>query len=291
MSVAEVIPLWPDGAAGNPADYPAEVEYDAPQGLAFGTRFLRNTGEPTLHVIAPAKGAGNGVGVVVAPGGGWTILAWEHEGIRVGEWLADNGITAFVLKYRVQPSHMEQEDFERFMVLFDGIHDHELPTAERPTAMGDKISTEGYLWSRAAAAEDGRRAIALARELAPTYGVRSEAIGMMGFSAGGFLTVDVALDPRAEQVAFIAPIYGGETQGATVPADAPPMFTAVAHDDALRRIVEGLYLDWSAADRRAELHVFASGNHGFGLTKQGTPSAGWTELFLSWLDAIGVTKS
>ena len=112
---------------------------------------------------------------------------------------------------------------------------------------------------------------------------------MIGFSAGAFLTVDVALDPRAEPLAFIAPIYGGETLGAEVPGDAPPLFTAVAQDDILRRIVEGLCLDWSAADRSTELHLFARGGHGFGMVRQGAPSDAWPDLFLAWLaDTVAV---
>ena len=113
-----------------------------------------------------------------------------------------------------------------------------------------------------------------------------DAIGMIGFSAGAFLAVDVALDPRATQLAFIAPIYGGETRGARVPADAPPLFTAVAQDDILVKIIEGLHADWSAADRSSELHVFARGGHGFGMVRQGLPSDRWTDLFPSWLGDV-----
>ncbi len=112
---------------------------------------------------------------------------------------------------------------------------------------------------------------------------------MIGFSAGAFLAVDVALDPRAGQLAWIAPIYGGETLGAPVPEDAPPLFTAVAQDDILVNIVEGLHADWSAADRPSEVHAFARGAHGFGLIKQGLPSDRWTDLFLAWLDDLAAT--
>jgi acetyl esterase/lipase len=143
--------------------------------------------------------------------------------------------------------------------------------------------------ARAVAADDGRRAIELTREHAARFGVRPETIGMIGFSAGAFLAVDVALDPRAEQVAFIAPIYGGETRGAPVPADAPPLVTAVAQDDTLVRIVEGLHADWTEADRPSELHVFARGGHGFGMVQQNSPSDRWPELFWSWLRDLRLT--
>jgi acetyl esterase/lipase len=147
-----------------------------------------------------------------------------------------------------------------------------------------------YLETRDACADDGRRAIELVREQADRFGIGADTIGMIGFSAGAFLIVDIALDPRAEQVAFIAPIYGGETRGAPVPADAPPLFTAAAQDDLLIRIVEGVHADWTAANRSSELHVFARGAHGFGMVKQGLPSDHWTDLFIAWLDDLGLAS-
>jgi acetyl esterase/lipase len=145
-----------------------------------------------------------------------------------------------------------------------------------------------YLEARSACADDGRQAIKIVREQAGRFGVNADTIGMIGFSAGAFLIVDVVLDPRAEQVAYIAPIYGGETRGAPVPADAPPLFTAAAQDDILIKIVEGVHADWTAANRSSELHVFARGAHGFGMVKQGFPSDRWTDLFTAWLDDLGL---
>ena len=75
-----------------------------PSGLAVGTTFLRNIDQPTLSVFTPRTGRANGVGVIVVPGGGWTINAWDHEGLAVARWLAGAGYTAFLLKYRVQKS-------------------------------------------------------------------------------------------------------------------------------------------------------------------------------------------
>jgi hypothetical protein len=96
------------------------------------------------------------------------------------------------------------------------------------------------------------------------------------------------MDPRAEPMAFAAPIYGGETQGRAVPADAPPLFTVIAQDDRLLfRVVEGLYADWSSADRPAELHIFRRGTHGFGMVKQDQPVDRWIELFGAWLKDLG----
>ena len=120
-------------------------------------------------------------------------------------------------------------------------------------------------------------------------GVKPDRIGMMGFSAGAFLAADVALEPGGAPLAFVAPIYGGETQGRLVPADAPPLFAAVAQDDrAFFRIVEGLYADWTSAARPAELHIFTRGGHGFGLSKSGLPVDRWADLLGDWLADQGL---
>jgi acetyl esterase/lipase len=284
----EIIRLWPDGPPTRIEGVPAEVEYPALAGVAAGTTFLRNVSDPTLTVFAPA-GSGNGVGVIVVPGGGWTMNAWTHEGLDVARWLAALGYTAFLLKYRVQASEPDQKAYEARMAVIEAGLAARLSAAIKPREISELISTESYLEARAACADDGRRAIELVREHAARFGVRPETVGMIGFSAGAFLAVDVALDPRAEQLAFIAPIYGGETRGAPVPADAPPLFIAVAQDDILVKIVEGLHADWSAADRPSEMHVFARGAHGFGMVRQGLPSDRWTDMFLAWLDDLGMT--
>jgi acetyl esterase/lipase len=292
----EVIRLWPDGPPTPIEGVPAEVEYPVRTGLAAGTTCLRNISEPTLTVFAP-QGSGNGVGVIVVPGGGWTVSAWTHEGLDVAHWLTALGYTAFLLKYRVQASDPDQEAFEAMMATVDAGLAAGLSAGKMPREIGELISPEtlgevgaGYLEARSACADDGRRAIELVREHAGRFGVRADTVGMIGFSAGAFLIVDVALDPRAEQVAFIAPIYGGETRGAPVPVDAPPLFTAVAQDDILVKIVEGLHADWSDAGRPSELHAFARGAHGFGMVRQGMPSDHWTELFLTWLDDLDLTS-
>jgi len=280
--------LWPDGPPTHIDGVPPEASYVVRAGPAEGTTFLRNISQPTLTVFAPSPTLANGVGIIVVPGGGWTINAWTHEGLDVASWLTGLGYTAFLLKYGVQASHPDQARFEAAMAAIDAGLATPIPKASKPRAIADLIATDAYAQARAACADDGRRAIELVREHARRLGVRSDAIGMIGFSAGAFLAVDIALDPRAEQLAFIAPIYGGETRGAPVPADAPPLFAAVAQDDVLVRIVEGLHADWSAADRPCELHVFARGSHGFGMVKQGLPSDRWTDLFLAWVDDLGL---
>ena len=281
---AETIRLWPDGPPFVIEGVGDEVAYPAPAGLPAGTTFLRNISDPTLSVY-PAQGEPNGIGVIVVPGGGWTIHAWDHEGVDVARWLSAEGFTAFLLKYRVQASGDDQAAFEASMAEIDGMLATPRSAAQLPGAIADLVSTDAYLRARDAAADDGRRAVAVAREEAERFGVNRGAIGMLGFSAGAFLAVDVALDPRADPLAFVGAIYGGETRGATVPLDAPPLFTVVAGDDLLRKIVEGVHHDWSEAGRPSELHVFARGGHGFGMIRQGSPSDRWTDLFVDWLES------
>lgn len=280
----EVIRLWTDRPPPTTIEgFPPEVGYTVKDGVAAGMTFFRNISDPTLTVFEPEADASNGIGIVVVPGGGWTINAWGHEGLDVATWLSGLGYTVFALKYRLQASPANAEQFEAMMARADQIHAEPVSYTQKPRAISDLIATDAYLQARAACADDGRRAIEIVRAEAARFGLRDGAVGMLGFSAGAFLIVDVALDPRADQVAFIAPIYGGETQGATIPTDAPPLFTAVAQDDILVRIVEGLHADWTAADRPSELHEFRRGGHGFGTVRQGLPSDSWTDLFVAWL--------
>lgn len=157
-----------------------------------------------------------------------------------------------------------------------------------PRSIGDVVPAESIREARAAAADDGRRAVATVREQAEQWGIDPAKVGMIGFSAGAFLVVDVAIDPRAAPLAFVAAIYGGETLGRPIPNDAPPLFTCIAQDDVLLyRVVEGLYSDWTDAERSAELHIYRRGDHGFGMVKQGMPSDRWIDQFRDWLVDLG----
>lgn len=278
----EVIRLWPDGPPSVIEGVGPEAAYKAAAGVAAGTTMLRNVTDPTLTVFRPDPAKANGVGVVVCPGGGWRILAWQHEGIDLARWLAERGHTAFLLKYRLRGTLADPAEFAARMAALDGRLAAPLPAAQAPRAFAELDRGEGQLHAREVAADDGRRALALVRERASDFGLQLGKIGMIGFSAGAFLVADVAMGPGGPD--FVAPIYGGETRGAPVPADAPPLFTVVAQDDRLLfKIVEGLYADWSNADRPAELHVFARGAHGFGMVRQGLPSDLWIDLLEAWL--------
>ena len=283
----EVIRLWPEGPPSRLEGVGLEVAFRRPVGISGEAAMVRNVSEPTLTVFRPAKP--NGVGVIICPGGGWRILALEHEGTDLANWMAEKGYTAFLLKYRVHGTPAAQADHEAWeQELISRI---DMPERGRRALrnVGEVAPYGIFRAAREAAADDGRRAIAIVRERAREWDLDPSKIGMIGFSAGAFLVADVAVDPRAAPLVFVAAIYGGETQGRPVPEDAPPLFTIVAQDDLVAyRMVEGLYSDWTDADRSAEMHIFRRGGHGFGMTKQGMPSDRWIDLLLDWLADQGL---
>jgi acetyl esterase/lipase len=279
----EVAWLWPDGPPRTIPDVGPESSFRAPAAGGADTTMLRNVTDASLTVFRPDPAKANGIGVIVAPGGGWRILAWQHEGIDLANWLAARGYTAFLLKYRVMGTPVDEAAFTEARKPPEGPSPYE-QAAKAPRALAELTrNSQATADAREIACDDGVRAVELVRERADVWGVKPDRIGMIGFSAGAFLAVDVAMTPGAD-LAFVAPIYGGETSGRTVAADAPPLFTAIAEDDRmLFKVVEGLYADWSNADRPAELHIFARGGHGFGMVKRGLPVDRWIDLLGDWL--------
>ena len=283
-SIHPVIRLWPDGPLSSLPGVGPEASFSSSAFSGRETTMLRNVSEPTLTVFAPDPAKANGVGVIVCPGGGWQILAWEHEGIDLARWLAARGYAAFLLKYRLRGTPPDPAEFAAASARLAASLSAPIPGAKAPRSLAAVIRDPTVAPAREVAADDGRRAVEIVRERAAEWGVNPERVGMVGFSAGAFLTIDVAMDPRAAPLAFAAPIYGGETQGRPIPTDAPPIFTTIAQDDRLLfRVVEGLFADWSSADRPAELHIFERGGHGFGMVKRGLPVDRWIDLFGDWL--------
>jgi acetyl esterase/lipase len=280
----DIIRLWPDGPPTTLKGVGIEAEFRGQVGTAGDAAMLRNVSDPTLTVYRPTNAQPNGIGVIVCPGGGWRILAWEHEGLDVVRWLTALGYTAFLLKYRVRGTPAAQADYDAEMARIGTRIDLTRRAKTAFRAMSDIVPAEYFRDAREAAADDGRRAIAIVRERAREWGVDPAKVGMIGFSAGAFLVVDVAVDPRATPLAFVAAIYGGETLGRPIPNDMPPLFTCIAQDDILLyRVIEGLYSDWTDAGGSAELHIYRRGNHGFGMVKQGMPSDRWIDQFRDWL--------
>lgn len=211
----EIIRLWPEGPPTTLKGVGAEAQYHAPVGVAAQALMLRNVSEATLTVYRPEKP--NGVGIVVCPGGGWRILAWEHEGTDVVKWLTARGYTAFLLKYRVRGTPAAQADYEAEMAQMFTRVDMSRKGKTAFRTIGEVLPSETLGDARAVAADDGRRAVEIVRARAKEWDVDPAKVGMIGFSAGAFLVVDVAMEPRAAPLAFVAAIYGGETTGGRCP--------------------------------------------------------------------------
>lgn len=275
------IPIWPGVPPGSEAAAQKEIEYLNPQ---TGERMVRNVATPTLTAYLPERGKASGTGVIVCPGGAYLFLSWDSEGTKAAEWMAAHGVAAFVLKYRVVPTPASEPEFRKTMVaLFAGIGE-----ASRDGNVERMLEKTDPANVRALAMADGRQAVRVVR--ARARGISTDRIGMMGFSAGGFVAMAAVLDPDARsRPNFAAPIYGGDVNGRTIPAGAPPLFIVVAVDDALMAAGSvKLYTDWRAAGLAAELHVFSKGGHGFGMTKHGLPADHWIDLFGGWLGVQGL---
>jgi acetyl esterase/lipase len=240
-----------------------------------GETWVRNVTVPTLTPVLPAPGTGNGVAVVVAPGGAFRALSFTNEGVAVARWLARQGITAFVLKYRVEPTPREPTDYTALITEF-----------QRLFATG-KVTPQDLMVPREAIA-DGQAAIRLVRERASEWGVEPERVGFIGFSAGAMTTVAVAVEsPPASRPNFIVPIYPAMLS-VDVPRDAPPMFLALASDDPLFGAQGyGLVESWKAAGCSVEFHLFERGGHGFGMRQQDVTSDRWLRVLQDWMHMHG----
>ena len=189
------------------------------------------------------------------PGGGHRELWTDHEGHNVAKWLSDHGVAAFVLKYR-----LAREKDSKY------------------TVEGDSLA-------------DTLRAIEVVRARAAEWKVDPAKVGVMGFSAGGELAALAAVS--AAKPAFQALIYPAIPRDMKLTRDTPPAFLACGENDR-QNISQGLpelYLAMKKVGVSAELHVFAKVGHGFGFrpTNKGA-TAGWPQLFLTWLDSRGLLK-
>lgn len=262
----KTIPLWPGLPPGSENWNYEEKDTVGPQDT---TRRISNITHPTLTVYAPDTASANGTAVVVCPGGGFRYLSIENEGSSVAQWLNSIGVTAFVLKYRV----MRTGD----------------PEESDAAKMAERRKTVIPL-----AIADGQQAIRLVRSHAQEWHLAPERIGILGFSAGGYVAAAVALQHDAEsRPSFVAPIYPGTPDDVTAPADAPPMFLVHADDDKTVAPVDHsirLYQAWKKAGIPAELHIYSRGGHGFGMRKRGLPVDTWTDRFRDWLGVQGLLK-
>ena len=242
----------------------------------FGTNpVLRNITKPTLTPFLPAPDKATGASVVILPGGGFTMLSMDSEGWSIARWLADHGVAAFVLKYRTTQTPADEK------ILLGSL----------ATSMGALMTDPDKALAPLAppAVADAIEALKLVRANAAKWHIDPTRVGMIGFSAGAMATRDVVLsaDP-AVRPAFFGYIYG-PMRDVLVPADAPPMFAALALDDPLfGKQGFGIVTAWHKAGRPAELHAYEQGGHGFGAGKPGTTSTMLLPEFHAWLAARGL---
>lgn len=242
----------------------------------WGDPMARNISTATLTPFLPDPAKATGAAVLVAPGGGFMWLSLGNEGWEVAQALADRGIAAFVLKYRLRPTAESLDDFRAFM-------SRPMGAPPPPPAAGENAPPPPPRWNLSDQQEDAEAAWALIASRAGEWGVDMDRLGMIGFSAGAGLTMHVTLNSTAMKPAFIGPIYGGMGP-VEVPADAPPMFNVIASDDFLFRGQFGVVESWFKAGRPVEFHLYQNGGHGFGLGNPDRTSNRWFDAFVHWLD-------
>ncbi|WP_419213516.1 alpha/beta hydrolase [Maribacter sp. X9] len=265
----EAIPLKTGGVENQPA---SETWFKQ-----WGDPMARNITEATLTPFLPNPEKANGTAVIVTPGGGFMWLSMGNEGWEVAEALAEKGIAAFVLKYRLQPTAESLDDFTAFM------NRPRTPPSETTNSADKTTPPSPPQRDLSNQLEDAEAAYAMIIDRADEWGVDINRIGMIGFSAGAGLTMHATLHSKTMKLAFIGPIYGGMGP-VDVPKDAPPMFNAIATDDFLFRGQFGVIESWYKAGIPVELHLYQNGGHGFGLGNPDRTSNRWFDSFMYWLE-------
>lgn len=253
------IPLGTGGVEGQPAP---ETWF-----RQWGDPMARNISTATLTPFLPKPGTANGAAVIVAPGGGFRWLSMGNEGWEVAQALADKGIAAFVLKYRLHPTPESLDAFKESM-------NRTFAAAAPPGRPRMDLSNQ---------LKDAETAYALIVKRAKEWGVDTTRLGMIGFSAGAGLTMHCTLNSKVMELDFIGPVYGGMGP-VEVPKNAPPMFNVIASDDFLFRGQFGLIESWFKAGRPVEFHLYQNGGHGFGLGNPDRTSNRWFDAFTHWLE-------
>ena len=275
LKISKLIDVWPDTVPGEKGDVPAET-LSTHKHRGAPIRKYNNVTKPTLTLYKPDLAEDTGASVVICPGGGYQILAWDLEGTEVGAWLNSIGVSGVVLKYRV------------------------------PRRKGrDK---------HVAPLQDAQRSVSLVRHHAKEWGLDPKRIGILGFSAGGHLSaaaltnydnrhykpVDeidkVSCRPDFGVLIYPAYLVDAETKSKLSPElqitkNTPPVFFTHAADD--RVPAEGSVRFWRELRKNgvsSELHVFPSGGHGYGLRPSKFPVTDWPKLCGDWLKSMGFLK-
>ena len=265
---AREIPLYPGVAPGSENwNYPerAAGTADKPQ--------AQNIVRPVLLYYPADKATAVKTAMIVAPGGGFRTLMMSYEGVDVAKRLNQMGVDAFVLKYRTT---------------------YVAPDAP-PAAAGRGPATTGPQAGqnvREMAGADGQQAVRLLRQHAAEFGVLPNRIGIIGYSAGGAVVLSTVYGPADGRPDFAAPIYAAGASSNPPPEHAPPLFIAVAADDQAVGYQGSIDLfgAWRKAGVPVELHVFQTGQHGFG--KKGGGADHYLDRLEEWLKVNGwLTKA
>jgi acetyl esterase/lipase len=278
------IPIWPGAAPDlKPVPGPETVRQNKKEliaGLPMTT--VTNVTRPTMTVYSP-KGKNTGAAVVVIPGGGFQILAMDLEGTEACDWLTSRGITCVLLKYRVP-----------------GI----------PYVWQCNCRPHNFALSLPSL-QDVQRTMRLVRFHAVQWHVDPHKIGVLGFSAGGFLVAEIstnfdrhlyapedAADKESARPNFAMSIYPGHlatdddqfNRDVPVTSNTPPTFLVQAEDDYVDGVRQSLVYYTALAKARvpAEMHLYAHGGHAFGLRRTTFPITSWPALADTWLQTIGM---
>lgn len=273
-----IVNVWPGKPPGETKDLPPEIDINKPEDKPVGDRKiikLTNVSTPTLAIYRPAKDIDTGAAMIVCPGGGHRILAYDHEGTEAAEWLAKIGVTGIVLKYRVPA----RDENKRYL----------------------------------AAVQDAQRAISLVRGKASEWSIDPKRIGLLGFSAGGEVAALAAImhgsrqydaidkiDEVSARPDFAALLYpGGLLEKGNIKLreyvkptkDTPAMFLAHAYDDPVD-MRNSLLLagELKSVGVTCELHIYATGGHGYGMRTTGHPINTWPERCKDWMTKQGYLK-
>jgi acetyl esterase/lipase len=270
MKNGDSVPLWANGAPGSEG-MAGKQEVIVPAKPGDSTH-LSNIHNPSLLVYLPPKEKATGAAMIIAPGGGHRFLSIDTEGTNVAEWLNSIGIAAFVLKYRLA----------------------------REEGSPYKVEVHPYA--------DAQRSIRMIRARADEWNVNKAKVGFMGFSAGGEVAVLAstkydagnadAADPIERQSSkpdYQILIYPGiRAENVNVTKDTPPTFMLCADNDkGPSTAIPALYLALKKAGVPAELHVYASGGHGFGLRphdpRPNVIYSSWALRLQDWMADVGMS--
>ena len=280
-----VVEIWPGRAPEESGNIGKEKFRMSPKldrkqvEVTESTRLVTNVTKPTLTIYRPAKDKDTGTAMLICPGGGYWDLYWQLEGEEVAAWLNSIGVTGIILKYRVPRRPDEPKG----------------KPARRPL-------------------QDAQRAVSLVRSKASEWGIHPQQIGMVGFSAGGHLAIATAtsfdqrtyepideVDKISCRPNFAIGVYSGYLKakdkdeiasGLRIPVGMPPIFLAHGGDDIISPPEHSvlMYLALKKASVPAELHIYATAAHDFGVRPSDHPCSTWTEACTNWLRHQGLLK-